>query len=647
MKLRDLSMRIHITRGVPHALWLSFLFACCGAANAVTPIVAAGYCHSLALTNIGTVLTWGSDTCRLNSGRTTPITIEGLFDVVSVAAGYQYSLAIRRDGSVLAWGSNYFGQLGDGSTVDRSTPVQVKGLDGVVGVAPGESHVLAVKSDGTVWTWGAVDYSSNQSRLEAIPIRVDGLPKVVSVSANYRRSMALTADGNVWTWGMIDSPSGSYFSSPAPAIDINDIVAVAAGNHHNLALRRDGTVWTWGERTENAKQIVGLQTVIAIAAGDWASYALKLDGTVWVWGNNGHGYYGGYVVVDADVPIQVRGISGATSISVKQNHILAQIAGGAIIGAGENRGGQLGNGTYTYRGWPNLPSLVLTPHGDGYLSLLTGRTSIVVPELNTPFFTVATGGIPTTSASVVTATKFNPSDTGKPGAVFVTATVPSGSLGTTPSGQVAPEVGATIGAFHTAPSAATAPVGFTLIQLTPTGWQTVINGELIPYATGVLGDQLAAQTILSNTDTTNLKGAEFCVGYGTSAQDMIANGNIRAVATIPGATSTASCVVGGTLSVAITVAPGWNLLGNPVNQSIAVADRFGNPSFISSVWKWDTDKANWQFYSPALTAAELKSYASAQGYGVLSEINPGDGYWVNAKAQADLGTLSGSTINLR
>jgi hypothetical protein len=208
-------------------------------------------------------------------------------------------------------------------------------------------------------------------------------------------------------------------------------------------------------------------------------------------------------------------------------------------------------------------------------------------------------------------------------------------------------VGATIGAFHTAPSAATAPVGFTLIQLTPTGWQTVINGELIPYATGVLGDQLAAQTILSNTDTTNLKGAEFCVGYGTSAQDMIANGNIRAVATIPGATSTASCVVGGTLSVAITVAPGWNLLGNPVNQSIAVADRFGNPSFISSVWKWDTDKANWQFYSPALTAAELKSYASAQGYGVLSEINPGDGYWVNAKAQADLGTLSGSTINLR
>ena len=40
---------------------------------------------------------------------------------------------------------------------------------------------------------------------------------------------------------------------------------------------------------------------------------------------------------------------------------------------------------------------------------------------------------------------------------------------------------------------------------------------------------MVAQTILSGADTTNLKGAEFCVGYGTSAHDMINNGNIRAV----------------------------------------------------------------------------------------------------------------------
>jgi hypothetical protein len=137
------------------------------------------------------------------------------------------------------------------------------------------------------------------------------------------------------------------------------------------------------------------------------------------------------------------------------------------------------------------------------------------------------------------------------------------------------------------------------------------------------------------------------VGYGTSAQDMVGNGNIRAVATIPGATTTDSCVVGGSISVAINVMPGWNLLGNPVNQSMAVADKFGDASKVTSVWKWDTAVSNWQFYAPCMTAEALQSFAASQGYSVLSDISPGDGYWVNAKAQADLGTLSGTAINLR
>ena len=137
------------------------------------------------------------------------------------------------------------------------------------------------------------------------------------------------------------------------------------------------------------------------------------------------------------------------------------------------------------------------------------------------------------------------------------------------------------------------------------------------------------------------------MGYGTSAADMVANGNIRAVATIPGATTTASCAVGGSLSVALSVLPGWNLLGNPVNQGIAVATQFGDPAKVTSVWKWDSASAKWQFYSPAMGAAELQSYATSQGYTVLNEIQAGDGFWVNAKTQADLGTLSGAAINLR
>jgi hypothetical protein len=279
---------------------------------------------------------------------------------------------------------------------------------------------------------------------------------------------------------------------------------------------------------------------------------------------------------------------------------------------------------------------------------LTANAPHTVPShLNVPFFVTTAGSVSESKASVVSSTRFNPSDNAKDGAVFITASVPGGALGTTPLTQSAPSSNAAKAGRPRQSAAAATSTGFTLIQLTPTGWKTVVNGQLIPYASGVLGDQLAAQTILNGTDTAGLKGAEFCVGYGTSAQGMLDSGNIRAVATIPGATTTTSCVVGGSISVALTVAAGWNLLGNPVNQSIAVADKFGDASKVTSVWKWDSTAATWQFYTPGMGAAELQAYAASQGFGVLTEINGGDGFWVNARVQADLGTITGASINLR
>jgi hypothetical protein len=48
-----------------------------------------------------------------------------------------------------------------------------------------------------------------------------------------------------------------------------------------------------------------------------------------------------------------------------------------------------------------------------------------------------------------------------------------------------------------------------------------------------------------------------------------------------------------------------------------------------------------------MSASALQSYAASLGYAVLDEIQPGDGFWVNAKTQAELGTFIGTAINLR
>ena len=54
---------------------------------------------------------------------------------------------------VAAWGDNEYGNLGDGTFVQRPTFVNVG--SNVTQVAAGYDHSLAVISDGSVWSWGS------------------------------------------------------------------------------------------------------------------------------------------------------------------------------------------------------------------------------------------------------------------------------------------------------------------------------------------------------------------------------------------------------------------------------------------------------------------------------------------------------------
>jgi hypothetical protein len=75
---------------------------------------------------------------------------------------------------------------------------------------------------------------------------------------------------------------------------------------------------------------------------------------------------------------------------------------------------------------------------------------------------------------------------------------------------------------------------------------------------------------------------------------------------------------------------GWNLIGNSSDQVIDVAGTFGDSTKVASVWKWNLSQGKWAFYTPALSSAELATYTQANGYLLLSRINPKEGFWVNA-----------------
>ena len=122
--------------------------------------IAAGETHSLALLNDNTVWAWGGNSFgELGNGTTnnstTPVKVTGLTNVKAISAGGHFSVALKNDGTVWAWGSGVDGQIGNGSLNDQLIPVQVSVLTNVQAISAGQDHTLSLRGDvRTIWAWG-------------------------------------------------------------------------------------------------------------------------------------------------------------------------------------------------------------------------------------------------------------------------------------------------------------------------------------------------------------------------------------------------------------------------------------------------------------------------------------------------------------
>ena len=133
--------------------------------------------------------------------------------MTAVAVEVQSSCAIDGAGDAWCWGTNCKGGIGDGTTTDRPTPTKVLGLPKRVNqVQPGYGNTCAVLEDATVWCWGNNQYGElgdGTTVDRVVPTPVAGLSGVEEVATSNQTTCARSAEA-VWCWGSNFSPT------PAP-----------------------------------------------------------------------------------------------------------------------------------------------------------------------------------------------------------------------------------------------------------------------------------------------------------------------------------------------------------------------------------------------------------------------------------------------
>jgi alpha-tubulin suppressor-like RCC1 family protein len=290
--------------------------------------------------------------------------------------------------TVLAWGYNVHGQLGDGTTTGpeqcrpspfslpcSKVPVEVKGISTATAVTGGSDFSYALLRGGNVESWGGDETGELANEASSdVPVPVKELTSVSALAAGEHHGLSLLSNGGVKSWGagtygQLGNREHTFVSYvPVSVEGINEATAVAAGGFHSLALLQSGQVMTWGDNLRGelgigttsgpetcianggvpcsnvALTVPSLNEVNAIAAGESFSLALLRSGHVMAWGENRDGQLGDGTEATSDVPVEVKGLTEVVAIAAAGNKAFALLRSGKVMAWGQGAFGELGDG---------------------------------------------------------------------------------------------------------------------------------------------------------------------------------------------------------------------------------------------------------------------------------------------------------------
>jgi len=284
-------------------------------------------------------------------------------NVLQITVRDSHSCGILNNNTLKCWGYNGWGQLGDGTTVNRSSPETIDSGTGYQRVSAGYHHVCGITSSSALKCWGrnnSGQLGDGTTIMRTTPISIDGSTSYQRVSSGYYYTCGITTSGVLKCWG--DNASGQLGdgttvnkTSPSVIDSGTGYHLVVVGDYHSCGITTSYTLNCWGY---NGYGQLGDGTTILqsspavidnginylrVAAGGRYTCGITTTNTLKCWGRNSFNNLGEGTSTPRMNPVIVNSGVVYQTVAAGLSHSCAITQSGELRCWGHNWSGQIGD----------------------------------------------------------------------------------------------------------------------------------------------------------------------------------------------------------------------------------------------------------------------------------------------------------------